>query len=88
MAVCAVLIPMTAFAQAPDSDGCTNETLKGDYAFRITDSILNDAGTPVQNRDGVAMTHFDGKGRLTQVDFVMVNGLPQTAPRSGNGLSY
>lgn len=86
IAACALFVPAIAFAQAGDNDGCTNAILKGDYAFRITGNILNSSGTPVQNREGVAMTHFDGKtdatgqGGLTQVDFVMVNGTVQTAP--------
>ncbi|GAP67529.1 hypothetical protein MBSD_n2856 [Mizugakiibacter sediminis] len=33
-------------------------------------------GTQVETRDGVAMTHFDGYGHLSQVDFVMANGTP------------
>jgi len=28
---------------------------------------------------GVALTHFDGKGNLTQVDHVVVNGMPPPA---------
>ena len=76
----ALFIPAATFAQGNDHDGCTNETLKGDYGFRISGNVLNAAGTPIVNREGVAMTHFDGKGGLTQVDFVMANGLPQLAP--------
>lgn len=79
-AACALLIPGVAFGQDGDHDGCSNETLKGDYGFRISGNILNSAGTPVINREGVAMTHFDGKGGLTQVDFVMANGIPQPDP--------
>ena len=80
VAASALLIPGVTFGQAGDHDGCGNETLKGDYGFRISGNILNSAGTPVVNREGVAMTHFDGKGGLTQVDFVMANGLPQPGP--------
>jgi hypothetical protein len=70
----ALLVPTGAFAQSGDNDGCTDATLKGDYAFRITGQILPPGGAPVQ-REGVAMTHFDGHGNLTQVDFVMANGI-------------
>jgi hypothetical protein len=80
IAACALIIPAVAFAQTGANDGCTNATLKGDYGFRVTGNVLNAAGTPVQNREGVAMTHFDGKGNLTQVDFTMVNGVPQSGP--------
>ena len=80
VAASALLIPCVAFGQSGDHDGCSNATLKGDYGFRISGNILNAAGTPVLNREGVAMTHFDGKGGLTQVDFVMSNGLPGRGP--------
>lgn len=82
-----VAIALFAFsltAQAQDNDGCSNATLYGDYAFRISGEIFipNTSTTPptpttavMVYRDGVAMTHFDGKGNLSQVDFVMGNGL-------------
>ena len=73
----ALLVPAAAFGQRGDHDGCSNETLRGDYGFRISGNILNSEGAPVVNREGVAMTHFDGNGGLTQVDFVMANGVPQ-----------
>lgn len=76
----ALFVPAATFAQSNDNDGCSNETLKGDYGFRISGNILNAAGAPVVNREGVAMTHFDGRGGLTQVDFVMTNGVPQPGP--------
>ncbi len=66
-----------ARAQADDHDGCSDATLRGDYGFRISGEIL---GPPVTLIDGVAMTHFDGKGNLTQVDFVMANGVPIPGP--------
>ena len=73
----AFLLPV-ARAQNTDNDGCSNLTIKGDYAFRISGSILNSATPPavVNYRDGVAITHFDGSGHLTQVDFVIGNGAP------------
>ncbi len=68
--------------QDNDNDGCTLATLHGDYAFRISGEVFVPSGetppTPTTEvmvyRDGVAMTHFDGAGKLTQVDFVMGNG--------------
>lgn len=71
--------------RAQDYDGCSNTTLHGDYAFRISGEVLlpnltTNPPTPTTTvlayRDGVAMTHFDGNGKLTQVDFVMGNGVP------------
>lgn len=53
---------------------CSNHTLRGDYGFTIGGTIL--AGpAPVLLR-GVAMTHFDGHGNLTQVDFITRDGVP------------
>jgi len=75
----ALLVSGAAWAQSSDNDGCTNATLRGDYAFRVTGQLLPPGAPPVQ-REGVAMTHFDGEGKLTQVDFVMVNGLPSAGP--------
>jgi hypothetical protein len=60
----------------PDRGGseCSNRTLRGDYGFRIDGTIL--AGpAPILLR-GVAMTHFDGNGHLTQMDFATFNGVP------------
>lgn len=75
----AFLVPATVFAQSSDNDYCTNATLSGDYAFRISGDLLP-SGAPAVSRDGVAMTHFDGAGGLTQVDFVMSNGTPLSGP--------
>jgi hypothetical protein len=68
-----------ASAQARGSDGCTDATLFGDYAFRIDGQLLP-PGVPPIAREGVAMTHFDGEGGLTQVDFVMSDGVPLAGP--------
>jgi hypothetical protein len=59
-----------ASAYAQDNDSCSNATLRGDYGFTIAGSILNPDGT-ITTRNGVAMTHFDGNGNLTQVDYTM-----------------
>ena len=75
----AVSLPLTTQAQANDNDGCTNATLSGDYAFTVSGQLLPPGGAPIA-REGVAMAHFDGEGGLTQVDFVMSNGVPLTGP--------
>lgn len=68
----------SARAQSNDNDGCSNSTLKGDYAFTISGRIFNPDGT-FTLVNGVAMTNFDGKrdaqgkGGLTQVDFIVSN---------------
>jgi hypothetical protein len=59
------------------SRNCSNRTLRGDYGFSIDGTIL--AGTPnAFLLRGVAMTHFDGHGNLSQVDFTTRNGAPLT----------
>lgn len=91
-AVLSLLLGSSALAQSNDNDGCSDASLHGDYAFRISGEVFVPDLTktpPVPTtaimayRDGVAMTHFDGKGNLKQVDFVMGNGLTpseQTPP--------
>ena len=63
---------------------CSDRTLRGDYAFAIDGTILT-APSPLLVR-GVAMTHFDGHGNLSQVDFVTLNGVaggPDWRPATG-----
>jgi hypothetical protein len=64
----------TATPALAQSDGsCSNHTLFGDYAFTIEGLIVTPAGAlPLR---GVALTHFNGFGKLTQVDHVVVNGM-------------
>jgi hypothetical protein len=77
----APLLGGPALAQSGHNDGCTNATLTGDYAFRISGQVLLPGAAPV-DREGISMTHFDGftgpngLGGLSQVDFVMSNGAP------------
>jgi len=56
-------------AQASDDDGCSNATLKGDYAFTISGEVLHSDGT-IDYRTGIAMRNFDGNGNITFIDFV------------------
>jgi hypothetical protein len=70
---------------AQGSQGCSNLTLFGQYAFTITGQILAPAAVagPVA---GVALTTFDGYGNLTQVDHVVHNGVvPVEAWRPATG---
>jgi len=73
---------------AADNDGrgrgCSESTLRGDYGFSIDGQIL--AGPKAGLLRGVAMTHFDGDGGLSQVDFTTINGVPiGTDWRPGTG---
>jgi hypothetical protein len=74
-----VLVPNTARAQ------CSSETIFGDYAFGISGVVFGPKGTVIQ-RDGVALTHFDGVAGLTQEDFVMAGGTPVPGHPSPDGL--
>lgn len=68
-------------AQTGDNDGCRDSTLRGDYAFTISGQIFIPNG-PVIQRSGVAMTHFNGSGSFTQVDFLLSS--PNAAPPPGS----
>jgi hypothetical protein len=57
--------------------------LSGDYAFRISGEVFTPTG--IVNRDGVAMTHFNGSGGLSQVDWVMANGVVVPGPHNQYG---
>jgi len=69
-----------SMAQSTDNDSCNNATLRGDYAFTISGQIFIPSG-PVIQREGIAMTHFDGAGGLSQVDVVLSS--PNAAPPPG-----
>jgi hypothetical protein len=80
-------------ARAQDNDGCTNRTLRGDYAFTVFGELFLPTGPntfQTVQRQGVAMTHFDGVGNLSQVDLVLSDpnappppGVPPVDPVTG-----
>jgi hypothetical protein len=75
MIVCG-LLASSASARAESEDGaCSNRTILGDYGFTVEGLILPAPGVTIPVR-GVHMTHFDGKGNLTQVDSILANGGP------------
>jgi hypothetical protein len=82
VSVAVTLVVTGAWAQTGTA-GCSNATLKGDYAFRVSGEVYTPAG--IVNRDGVAMTYFDGKGGLSQVDWVVANGVPVAGPSNPYG---
>ena len=53
---------------------CSNATLRGAYAFDVDGAFVG-APTPLLLK-GVAMTQFDGRGNVTQVDHIVFNGTP------------
>ena len=60
--------PLMAHASA-----CSNSTIRGSYAFTIHGTVFLQDGSTLLI-DGLAKTTFDGKGNLTQLDAVAVNG--------------
>jgi hypothetical protein len=69
MLVATIVLPALsglARAQNTDDDGCTNATLKGDYAFAVNAWI----GQPPTPLFVVGIARFDGRGGFTQVDYI------------------
>jgi hypothetical protein len=70
------LASSVAVSAHPDDDGvCSNRTLQGDYGFAVEGLILPAPGVSVPVR-GLHITHFDGRGNLTQFDSILANGGP------------
>jgi len=67
------------YAQARDNDGCSDATLKGDYATTISAQILNGDGT-LSIRNGVSIKNFDGRGNITFIDYVASLTLSRVPP--------
>jgi len=63
----------SGYAQT-DSSLCNNKLIRGNYGFTIQGTKLGGLG-PVGPQVGVAMTEFDGNGKLSQIDTVTINGL-------------
>jgi hypothetical protein len=75
LTLCSVLLSgFLARAQSREDGDCTVRTLRGAYGFSIDGQIL--AGPRMGLLRGVAMTEFDGRGNLRQVDFTTINGVP------------
>ena len=73
--VCVVLaLGASAVAEGPGTGPCSNRTLFGDYGLTV-EAMLLGPNLPLR---AVVMQHYDGKGALTQVDHVVVNGMPPT----------
>jgi len=74
LVLCIVLLSdCSAWAQSEEKT-CSNKTLSGHYGFAIEG--VASLGSQIGVLRGVAMTHFDGEGHLSQVDHVVVNGTP------------
>jgi hypothetical protein len=73
--------PARAWSNEPCSAG--NSILQGDYAFTVSGQVFLPSGTI--ERQGIALTHFEGNGKFTQVDFVLASPLPAGAPPPAKG---
>jgi hypothetical protein len=89
IAIALLFLCSSAKAQVQDNDGCSNATLKGDYAVTVSGQFYLPSGVTVL-REGVAMAHYDGMGNFTQVDLVLSSpnappppGVSPTDPISG-----
>src|SRR6516162_1382445 len=80
LAVLSFLLVVNVIPASANNTACSNATLKGSYGFTISGFQPNPDGTTSPLK-GVAITHFDGAGKLTQRDFVVTAGVP----RPGNG---
>jgi len=78
------LLALSAIPASANNDGCSNATLNGDYGFTVLGDQPNPDGTtsPIK---GIGITHYDGAGKLTQMDFVITGGVPGAA--NGNSLA-
>ena len=67
-------------------NSCSNATIAGDYGFTVTGTRLSRPGGPMEAVVGVAMTHYDGSGGLTQTDNIhgSISGFA-TPDRKGSG---
>ena len=83
MVVCLVLaLGGSAVGQGPGTRPCSNRTLSGDYGTLIEGTLL----APNWPLRTLAMIHFDGRGNMTSVDHVVLNGMPpeeEWRPNSG-----
>ena len=71
---CLILLTLAAlgsgYAQS-NSPACKNALIAGNYGFTVQGTKLGGAG-PTGPMVGVAMTQFDGKGGLSQIDTVTI----------------
>ena len=68
--------PAPVSADEENQPLCSNRTLRGSYGFNIDGQIFP-PGAPALVLRGVAMTQFDGRGGLSQVDHATFNGVPR-----------
>jgi len=73
--VCGLLGSGASAMAESDGGHCSNRTLFGDYGATVEGVLIIPGGIQLQFR-AVTMNHFDGRGNLTSVEHVVVNGVP------------
>lgn len=66
-----LVLGASAVAEGPGTGPCSNRTLFGDYGLTVEGTLLG----PGSLLRAVVMQHYDGRGNITQVDHVVVNGV-------------
>jgi hypothetical protein len=64
---------LSAASAQSDSKLCNNELIRGNYGFTVQGTKLGGKG-PTGQQVGIALTEFDGKSSLTQIDTVTIDG--------------
>jgi len=75
MIVCGLLGSGASAMAEPDGRQCSNRTLFGNYGGAV-EGVLIIPGAPELQFRAVTMNHFDGRGHVTSVEHVVVNGVP------------
>jgi len=86
-----VAVMLASVGSARAHEGCSTAILRGDYGFAITGEVLPPAPAPAVLEAGVAMDHFDGRGNITQSDFITLGGVaavPNDEFRQGGTGTY
>ena len=68
------LLPGGAADAQPDESRCSNRTLRGGYGGSFDGQVP--AGPNTLLLRGLVLTHFDGRGHLSQLEFATINGTP------------
>ena len=68
-----ILVLAASSISTTHASACSNQTIKGTYAFTIHGTVLLPDGSSMLV-DGLAETTFDGQGNIKQLDAVAVNG--------------
>ena len=65
--------------------GCSESTLRGDYAIQLSGTRPSAPGGPIESVIGVVLRTYDGQGRFTQVDNVKgsISGITPNRPGDG-----